>query len=100
MTPGLAATTLAHSLAEAEETLAQMVAQGGSVSALTTAELRIVQFLPSHLTLAQIGEHLFVSQSTVKTHVLSIYRKLAVSSRAEAVERARALGLVEAPLSD
>jgi LuxR family maltose regulon positive regulatory protein len=77
-----------------------MTAQGGPASALTTAELRILQYLPSHLTLAQIGEHLFVSASTVKTHVLSIYRKFGVGSRAEAVARARTLGLVESPITD
>ncbi|MEI2784445.1 MAG: LuxR C-terminal-related transcriptional regulator [Candidatus Nanopelagicales bacterium] len=73
---------------------------GGAVGALTTTELRILQFLPSYLTLQQIGEHLFVSQSTVKTHVLSIYRKFGVTSRADAVEYARSWGLVEAPLPD
>lgn len=41
---------------------------------------------------------MFVSQSTVKTHVLSIYRKLGVGSRSEAVAHARALGLVEATI--
>ena len=54
---------------------------------------------PGHLQgTQQIGEHLFVSQATVKTHVLSIYRKFGVSSRDEAVEHARLLGLVDAPL--
>jgi len=100
MTPELSASSAADSLAEAENALAQMTALGGPTSALTTAELRVLQFLPSHLTLKQIGEHLFVSLSTVKTHVLSIYRKLGVRSRAEAVTRARVLGLVEAPIGD
>ena len=59
---------------------------------LTTTELRVLQFLPSYLTLQQIGEHLFISQSTVKTHVLSIYRKFGVNSRADAVGRARDTG--------
>jgi LuxR family maltose regulon positive regulatory protein len=62
--------------------------------------MRVLQFLPSYLTMQQIGEHLFVSQATVKTHVLSIYRKFGVSTRAEAVEHARALGLVESPIVD
>lgn len=100
MTPELSASSAADSLAAAESALAQMTALGGPTSALTTAELRILQFLPSHLTLKQISEHLFVSLSTVKTHVLSIYRKLGVRSRAEAVTRARVLGLVEAPIGD
>jgi LuxR family maltose regulon positive regulatory protein len=100
MTPDLQASSASDSLAEAEAALAQLANRGGPETALTTAELRILQFLPSHLTLQQIGEHLFVSQSTVKTHVLSIYRKFGVGSRADAVARAQVLGLVERPMSD
>jgi LuxR family maltose regulon positive regulatory protein len=42
----------------------------------------------------EIGARLFVSRNTVRTEVSSIYRKLGVSSRTEAVERATALGLL------
>ena len=100
MTSDLRASGLAQGLAEADSLLVHMSDHGGAVGALTTTELRILQFLPSYLTLQQIGEHLFVSQSTVKTHVLSIYRKFGVTSRADAVEYARSWGLVEAPLPD
>jgi LuxR family transcriptional regulator, maltose regulon positive regulatory protein len=62
---------------------------------LTTAELRVLRFLPSHLSFREIAEQLFVSPNTVKTHVRGIYRKLDVSSRGSAVERARRAGLVE-----
>jgi LuxR family transcriptional regulator, maltose regulon positive regulatory protein len=62
---------------------------------LTTAELRVLRFLPSHLSFREIAEQLFVSPNTVKTHVRGIYRKLDVSSRGNAVERARRAGLVE-----
>jgi LuxR family maltose regulon positive regulatory protein len=48
-------------------------------------------------TLPQIGQHLFISQNTVKSHALAIYRKLGTASRDETVDRARALGLVESP---
>jgi LuxR family transcriptional regulator, maltose regulon positive regulatory protein len=44
--------------------------------------------------LVEIGEHLYVSRNTVKTHTLSIYRKLGASGRSEAVERAGELGLL------
>ena len=57
----------------------------------------MLQFLPSHLSFPQIGERLFLSQNTVKTHALSIYRKFGVSSRSEAVRKAQSLGLVEPP---
>jgi LuxR family maltose regulon positive regulatory protein len=61
---------------------------------LTTAELRLLHFLPSHLSFREIGEQLFVSTNTVKTQAQAIYRKLGVSSRAEAVACAEAAGLV------
>jgi LuxR family maltose regulon positive regulatory protein len=64
-------------------------------AALTDAEMRVLQFLPSHLSLPQIAQRLFLSTNTVKTHVQSIYRKLAVSSRDEAVIAARGLGMLE-----
>jgi LuxR family maltose regulon positive regulatory protein len=100
MTPDLQTSTLGDSLREADSVVAHMSDRGGAAGVLTTTELRVLQFLPSHLTHQQIGEHLFVSQSTVKTHVLSIYRKFGVSSRGEAVAHAQSLGLVEAPLRD
>jgi LuxR family maltose regulon positive regulatory protein len=62
---------------------------------LTPAEMRVLQFMPTHLTYPQVGEHLFLSANTVKTHALSIYRKLGVTSRDQAVLNARELGLLE-----
>jgi LuxR family maltose regulon positive regulatory protein len=62
--------------------------------ALTERELRILRYLPTMLSNAEIGAEIFVSLNTVKTHLRSIYRKLSASGRAEAVERARALGLL------
>jgi LuxR family maltose regulon positive regulatory protein len=55
-------------------------------SALTTAELRLLPLLPTHLSFPEIAERLFVSRHTVKSQVQSVYRKLGVSSRAAAVE--------------
>jgi LuxR family maltose regulon positive regulatory protein len=54
----------------------------------------VLRLLPTRLSLREIGSELYVSQNTVKTHVRSIYRKLAASSRADAVARARELGLL------
>jgi LuxR family maltose regulon positive regulatory protein len=65
-------------------------------SALTTAELRVLHYLPTNLGLAEIGTRLYVSRYTVKTHCGSIYRKLGVGSRSEAVETARHAGLLDA----
>ena len=61
---------------------------------LTPAERRVLELLPTHLTEAQIAGRLFVSTNTVKTHLRGVYRKLEASSRAQAVERARELGLL------
>jgi LuxR family transcriptional regulator, maltose regulon positive regulatory protein len=63
--------------------------------ALTLAELRVLRFLPSYLTLGQIAARLHVSTNTVKTQAHAVYRKLRVSSRSAAVERAAAIGLVD-----
>jgi LuxR family transcriptional regulator, maltose regulon positive regulatory protein len=62
---------------------------------LTTAELRVLQFLPTHLSFPEMAERLYVSANTVKTHARSVYRKLGASSRGEAVVRARDAGLLD-----
>jgi LuxR family maltose regulon positive regulatory protein len=61
---------------------------------LTTAELRVVQYLPTNLSLAEIATRLYVSRNTVKSHAAAIYRKLGTTSRADAVDMARAAGLI------
>ena len=65
-------------------------------SPLTPAELRLLPYLQTHLTAERIAERLFVSNWTVKTQVKSIYRKLGVSSRNDAVQKATAIGLLGA----
>lgn len=82
-----------HDLEAALERLGADVPGG---VALTSAELRTLRYLPTHLSFAEIGRRLYVTRNTVKTHAISVYRKLDVSSRAEAVERARELGLLGA----
>jgi LuxR family maltose regulon positive regulatory protein len=64
-------------------------------ASLTTAELRILGLLPTHLSFREMGTRLYVSPNTVKTQAQAVYRKLDASSRSEAVARARALGLLE-----
>ena len=61
---------------------------------LSDAELRVVRYLPSNLTAAEIASELVVSTNTVRTHMRHIYAKLDAHSRSEAVARARELGLV------
>ena len=54
----------------------------------------MLRVLRSDLSERDIGRELYVSYSTVHSHVRSIYRKLAVSSRAEALERGHELGIL------
>ena len=61
---------------------------------LTQRELRVLKLLDGDLSERDIGRELYVSHSTVHSHVRAIYRKLAVSSRAEALARGRELGLL------
>ena len=81
---------------QAEELWSKLeVSRGGTVgvASLTTAELRLLPLLPTHLTFREIGQRLYVSQHTVKSQAVSVYRKLGVSSRSQAVQRLRQLGL-------
>ena len=61
---------------------------------LSDSEIRVLRYLPTHLSAPEIAAQLSVSTSTVKTHLRNLYGKLGVHSRAEAVELARAAGLL------
>lgn len=106
-------TTASHLAAEAAELLRRRPRVGllaGEVAAfrdrletvaatrgappLTPAELRLLPYLQTHLTMAEIGRRLFVSRNTVSTQVGAIYRKLGATTRGAAVERAVTLGLL------
>ncbi|WP_250008866.1 LuxR C-terminal-related transcriptional regulator [Actinoplanes sp. M2I2] len=65
-----------------------------NVFGLTTAELRVLHLLPTHLTLSQIAEDMRLSRNTVKTQVAAVYRKLNAPGRAEAVRQGRDAGLL------
>jgi LuxR family transcriptional regulator, maltose regulon positive regulatory protein len=79
-------------IATSEQRLGTASAGGG---VLTTAELRILGFLPTHLSFREIAGRLFVSANTVKTQAHAVYRKLDAASRSEAVTRATQLGLLD-----
>lgn len=80
---------------EQELATASERARRGAVSEPPTpAELNVLELLGSELSSRQIGEQLFLSANTVRTHTRSLYRKLDVHSRAEAVARAEVLGLL------
>jgi LuxR family transcriptional regulator, maltose regulon positive regulatory protein len=61
---------------------------------LTDRELVVLRFLASHLTLPELASKLSVSRNTIKTQVAAVYRNFGASSRSEAVELGRELGLV------
>ena len=72
--------------------------RGSSVpaaSALTGAELRLLPMLSTHLSFPEIAEEMFLSPHTIKSEATSVYRKLGVCSRSQAVSRSRQLGLLE-----
>lgn len=83
-------------LRETAELVRDAAAPDHGPSSLTTAELRVLQYLPSHLTFPQIAEELYVSPHTVKSQSAAVYRKLGASSRRAAVTTARAIGLIPA----
>jgi LuxR family maltose regulon positive regulatory protein len=76
------------------ERLRRAVEGAHAAEPLTGAEHKVLALLPTHFTEAQIAEQLYVSRNTVKTHLRSVYRKLGTSTRAEAVQRARDIGLL------
>jgi DNA-binding NarL/FixJ family response regulator len=61
---------------------------------LSHTELRVLRYLPTNLSRPAIARELYVSVSTISTHIRNIYSKLDASNRAEAVERARRLRLI------
>jgi LuxR family transcriptional regulator, maltose regulon positive regulatory protein len=61
---------------------------------LTDREIRVLRYLPTNLSTPEIANELYVSSNTVKTHIRNLYAKLGTHRRAEAVARARTLGLL------
>ena len=65
---------------------------------LSGSEIRVLRYLPTNLSTPEIANELHVSRNTIRTHMSHLYAKLGTHRRTEAVERARALGLL-APLA-
>jgi LuxR family maltose regulon positive regulatory protein len=61
---------------------------------LTSKELEVLNLLATQLSRREIGQRLYISLNTVKTHQRAVYRKLGVEDRSAAVKRARELGLL------
>jgi LuxR family maltose regulon positive regulatory protein len=85
---------LTDEVQELRSSLLPIRVKAPGASTLTAAELRVIPYLATHLAYREIGERLSLSRHTVKSHSTAIYRKLNVTSRTDAMERARALGLL------
>lgn len=87
--------TLSKRAEELRGRLGTLPAIGSAKSTLTSAELRILPLLSTHLRLAGSADRLLLSRHRVKVQVQSMYRKPEVHTRDDAVARARELGPVE-----
>jgi DNA-binding CsgD family transcriptional regulator len=87
---------LAGLLGEAERSAPPPAGPTWPAEPLTRSETRVLRYLPTHLGTPEIAAELFLSANTVKTHLRHLYRKLGAHSRREAVQRARATGLLAA----
>ena len=74
--------------------LVHYTADARRLEALTHGETRVLHFLPTNLSAREIAGELYLSVNTVKTHQRHLYQKLGACSRTQAVEKARALGLL------
>jgi LuxR family transcriptional regulator, maltose regulon positive regulatory protein len=75
-------------------TAPQAVGSRPPVQPLTPGEVRVLRYLPTHLSAPEIGAQLHVSTSTVKTHMRSLYAKLGAHTRTETVAAGRDCGLL------
>ena len=94
----LADSGVVRSLADDVETELEQArwqaSHGEILESPSDAELAVLRLLVSDLSARQIAEELFVSANTVRSHTRAVYRKLGVNSRAQAVARAIAVGLL------
>jgi LuxR family maltose regulon positive regulatory protein len=87
--------TITDDVRAAQERLVAITEAGGGHWTLTAAELRVLQYLPTHLTFGEIAERLYVSPHTVKSQAVAIYSKLGVSARRAAIEKSVEVGLLD-----
>ena len=82
----------------ADQAVADAVAEAApdvAAASMTVAEARVLRYLPTRLTFALIADKLGISRSAAKERAERAYKKLGVHNRADAVNRARALGLID-----
>ena len=76
------------------EAASDRASSGEMIEPPSEAELAVLRLLSSDLSTREIGERLFLSQNTIRSHRRALYHKLGVHSRADAIARATALGLL------
>ncbi len=84
----------------ADQAAAEAVAGAAAnvaAASITVAEARVLRYLPTRLTFALIADKLGISRSAAKERAERAYKKLGVHNRADAVSRARGLGLIDCP---
>ena len=86
---------LGPEVAELRDRIRSLPPGPGGTSTLTPAEIRVLRLLPTYLTAAEMAERLYVTPNTVRTQIQALYGKLGATSRAEAVEAAIEIGLLE-----
>jgi LuxR family transcriptional regulator, maltose regulon positive regulatory protein len=86
--------TLPKQASQLHAQLDQLRSQVIAAVPLSSAELRLVPLLATHLSFREMGQRLYVSPHTVKSQAMSIYRKLGVSSRSQAIQRVQETGLL------
>ena len=82
----------------ADQAAAEAVAEAAAnvaAASITVAEARVLRYLPTRLTFALIADKLGISRSAARERAERAYKKLGVHNRADAVNRARALGLID-----
>jgi LuxR family maltose regulon positive regulatory protein len=86
---------LAEEAARLRDRIRSLPPGPGGTSTLTPAEVRVLRLLPTYLTAAEMADRLYVTPNTVRTQIQALYGKLGATSRAEAVEAAIEIGLLE-----
>jgi LuxR family maltose regulon positive regulatory protein len=86
---------LADAVARELEAASDRASSGELLEPPSEAELAVLKLLAADLSYSGIGERLFLSQNTIRSHTRALYRKLGVHTRADAIARATALGLLK-----
>jgi ATP/maltotriose-dependent transcriptional regulator MalT len=86
---------LADTVAQELETATDRASSGELLEPPSDAELAVLRLMATDLSIREIGERLFLSQNTIRSHTRALYHKLGVHTRADAIARATALGLLK-----